>query len=310
MEQNNYEQNRIQPPIVEEKKQKNNTGLIIFLVLVILVLVGYIVYTKITEQPQSSTNNPITTNSDDNSNNKEITYTKEKKELITYKYEIDGEGNGTGKLKEYTETIYIDYYLFNSNNEEINNMNNTILNNINNIIEENKKGGHKITKQSVKNEECCYVTEDENGTLTNYQTTLSMFYDLIEDDDYIVLAEYEHVENYGGTSGFANLKNVYTINKKTGKLVPHIDYINSKPEIMDLKKSLYDELVFLLEGTTAYNEDEKKELKNKIKNALENKEFVAYYKDDELTIIFDQYDEEYAFTTWYYNEENGWSADY
>ena len=66
MEQNNIEQNQIQPPVEGVKKQNNNIGLIVMLVLIIIALVGYVIYTKLSENTETPVvNNNVSTKNDD-----------------------------------------------------------------------------------------------------------------------------------------------------------------------------------------------------------------------------------------------------
>ncbi len=317
MEQNNIEQNQIQPPVEGVKKQNNNIRLIVILVLIIIALVGYLIYTKVSERTRIDTNNPVTTSSDDSFDNKEITYTKEQKELITYDYEIYVENEVNGKLKDYNKTIYIDYYLFNSENEEIKNINNTILNNINNIIEENKNEGYEI--KNVKNQECCYVIKEKDGKLINYQSVKSLRYIMNDNEDYIVLIEILREEYYAGGGVETKIKNIYTINKKTGNLASYNEYINTIPNLSDLKEKLVNEYHDMLDikfdgdidSDQITIENEKINRVNKIQNLLYKNEFTAYYLEDgDLYFEFNDPNYELDYPSWIYNKEEGWNANY
>lgn len=296
MEQNNIEQNQIQPPVEGVKKQNNNIGLIVILVLIIIALVGYIIYTKLSENTENPVvNNNVLTKNDDIKNESntdnivynDITYKLEKTDVITLKY-IYHAGEGTEKY-ESPFVQKVEYPVFSGGDDSISELNNKIKNSVNTFIEDFKNSG---VEQKKYDGSLGYISEDSNGKKLFYRS-VDMSYDIVETEKYIQIFEYIS-DDTDGTGIYKNI-NIYTIDKKGKKYLKNDEFINNVDNIEEIKDSL---ITYIKENDEIYLPDSVSD-KNEYISIIEN-----YLDNNNFMLKFENYEDEGNYVFWFEFEED------
>lgn len=307
MEQNNIEQNQIQPPVEGVKKQNNNIGLIVILVLIIIALVGYIIYTKLSENTETPVvNNNVSTKNDDiknesNTDNKiydDITYKLEETDVITYKYSYRA-GEGTEKYEPpFVEKVK--YPVFSGGDDSISELNNKIKNSVNTFIENFKNSGVEQKKYDGSEG---YISEDSNGKKLFYRS-VDMFYHIAETEEYIQIFE-DISDDTDGTGIYKN-KNIYTIDKKGKKYLKNNEFINNIENIEEIKDSL---ITYIKEKDEIYLRDgisDKNKYISIIEDRLDNNNFMfefENFEDIENYVFWFEFEDFYKYDVYVYSIE-------
>lgn len=276
---------------MEEKK--NNKGLVwlmIILIVLMLTLVGFKVYDKFLKVDKIIPENKITTTATTTTTTQSQTnnkfYKMNKKEVPKFH-------------------DYIDYPVFLGQDISIKSLNEKISDNIDEIIQDiNELEGEIINNSEENNYDSCLVEKYDDSRKKVFCAYDSLSYHVFENEKYLSVVEYDHYIRFNA-SGNQLVREIYTIDKNTEKIITSEEIINSLDNLSILKTDLNNYVKNNYDSFIYFSEIDKTQFLNELSNLLNQNDFKIYFDNESIIFYFDEI-QDFKSVLFSYNKNNSW----